>query len=44
LLGAYLHAVAGGLAAAQTGIEAMLAGDIIPQLGPAFSRLHGKQL
>jgi NAD(P)H-hydrate epimerase len=40
LLGSYLHAVAGRLAAAQTGIESMLAGDIIPQLGPAFSSLQ----
>lgn len=39
LLGAYLHAVAGSLAAAKTGVESMLAGDITMQLGPAFSLL-----
>ncbi|MBS1616541.1 MAG: NAD(P)H-hydrate dehydratase [Bacteroidetes bacterium] len=40
LLGAYLHAVAGSFAAAQKGVESMLAGDIIAQLGAAYSTLR----
>jgi NAD(P)H-hydrate epimerase len=39
LLGAWLHAAAGRLAAEKAGIESMLAGDITAQLGPAFTLL-----
>ncbi len=40
LFGVYLHGLAGDLAAAQTGQEALLASDIISQLGNAFLSLR----
>jgi NAD(P)H-hydrate epimerase len=39
-LAVYLHGLAGDLAAAETGMEAMTAGDIIKQIGPAFNRIQ----
>lgn len=42
LLGVYLHGTAGDLAAADMGQEAMIAGDIIDNIGKAFHRLYGK--
>ncbi len=40
LLGSWIHAVAGSRAAQWQGVEAMLAGDIIAQIGAAFSTLN----
>ncbi len=40
LLGVYLHGSAGDLAAAALSKEAMIAGDIIKQLGTAFKTLY----
>lgn len=40
LIGIYLHGLAGDLAAQRLGQEAMIAGDIIEQLGPAFLHLE----
>ena len=40
LIGVYLHGVAGDLAAAKFGQQAMIAGDIIEQLGAAFQQLE----
>jgi NAD(P)H-hydrate epimerase len=40
LIGVYLHGLAGDLAAAKIGQRAMIAGDIIEQLGPAFRQLE----
>ena len=39
MLGVYLHSVAGDHAARQTGMEAVIAGDIVAQLGAAFLSL-----
>lgn len=39
-LGVYLHGAAGELAAEQMGDEAMLAGDVIEQLGPAWNLIR----
>jgi NAD(P)H-hydrate epimerase len=39
-LGVYLHGLAGDLAAADEGQEAMIAGDICRYLGPAFQKIH----
>lgn len=39
LLGVYLHGLAGDLAAKKHGMEAMIAGDIVGQLGNAFKKL-----
>ena len=39
ILGVYLHGLAGDLAAKSYSMEAMVAGDIIDNLGQAFSRL-----
>ena len=39
ITGVYLHGVAGDLAAASIGQEAMIAGDMIDHLGEAFGRL-----
>lgn len=39
LAGVYLHGLAGDLAAAKWGMQAMLAGDIVEQLGGAFLQL-----
>lgn len=36
LIGVYLHGLAGDLAAEQTGQEALISGDLISYLGPAF--------
>lgn len=40
LAGVYLHGLAGDLAADVMGQEAMIAGDIIKQLGKAFMKVH----
>jgi NAD(P)H-hydrate epimerase len=40
-LGIYLHGLAGDLAAASLGHEALLAGDIVEKLGGAFGRMRG---
>ncbi len=40
-LGVYLHGLAGDLAAKKKGQEAMLAGDIIENLGKAFKKIKG---
>jgi ADP-dependent NAD(P)H-hydrate dehydratase / NAD(P)H-hydrate epimerase len=40
LLGAYVHGLAGDLAAAELEHEALIAGDIVQHLGRAFRRLH----
>jgi ADP-dependent NAD(P)H-hydrate dehydratase / NAD(P)H-hydrate epimerase len=39
-LGVYLHGLAGDLAAAHLGYEALIAGDIIDHLAQAFQHLH----
>ena len=39
ILGVYLHGIAGDLAAEKNSMEAMIAGDIIENLGTAFSSL-----
>jgi NAD(P)H-hydrate epimerase len=39
-LGVYVHGLAGDLAAAQNGYEALTAGDIINYLGAAFKRIQ----
>lgn len=39
LIGVYLHGLAGDLAAVKWGMEAMIAGDIVEQLGGAFLQL-----
>jgi NAD(P)H-hydrate epimerase len=39
ILGVYLHGIAGDLAAKKNSMEAMIAGDIIENLGLAFSSL-----
>jgi len=41
ILGVYLHGLAGDLAAKKLGMEAMIAGDIIMNLGKAFRKLNG---
>lgn len=40
ILGVYLHGRAGDLAAAETGYEALVAGDIIESIGKAFMELY----
>jgi len=42
LCGVYLHGLAGDLASAETGMEAMVAGDIIHFLGKAFQSVYGE--
>jgi len=42
LLGVWLHGKAGDLAADQMGQEALIAGDIIMNIGKAFQSLYGK--
>jgi NAD(P)H-hydrate epimerase len=42
LLGVWLHGKAGDFAAVQTGQEALIAGDIISNIGKAFQSLYGK--
>jgi ADP-dependent NAD(P)H-hydrate dehydratase / NAD(P)H-hydrate epimerase len=39
LLGVYLHGLAGDLAAEKQGMEALIAGDIVGQLGKAFEKI-----
>ena len=41
LLGVYLHGLAGDLALAQTGEKALLATDLLEQVGPAILKLSG---
>jgi len=41
LLGVYLHGLAGDLAAGRQGLEAMIAGDIVKNIGKAFRKLNG---
>jgi ADP-dependent NAD(P)H-hydrate dehydratase / NAD(P)H-hydrate epimerase len=40
LLGVYLHGLAGDIASETTGMEAMVAGDLINNLGAAFRKLY----
>ncbi len=40
VLGVHLHGLAGDIAAKQTGYEALIASDIINNLGKAFKKLH----
>jgi len=40
LLAVYLHGLSGDLAARRQGLEALLAGDIIQQIGKAFKKLY----
>ncbi|MCX6281677.1 MAG: NAD(P)H-hydrate dehydratase [Bacteroidetes bacterium] len=42
LLGVFLHGLAGDLACAETGEEALISGDIIKYIGKAFQTLYGK--
>jgi len=42
LLGVYIHGLAGDLALSEKGYEALIAGDIIDNLGKAFQSLYGK--
>lgn len=41
LFGVYLHGLAGDIAARELSMEAMIAGDIVENLGDAFLRIHG---
>ena len=40
-LGVYVHGLAGDCAAARLGEISMVAGDLVVELGPSFSRLAG---
>jgi len=40
LLGVYIHGLAGDLAAGTLGVHALIAGDIVSQIGPAMKRLE----
>jgi NAD(P)H-hydrate epimerase len=42
LLGVYLHGLSGDIAASAEGYEAMIANDIIVNLGKSFQTLYGK--
>ena len=42
LLGVYLHGLSGDLAASEQGFEALIASDIIVNLGKSFQTLYGK--
>jgi hydroxyethylthiazole kinase-like uncharacterized protein yjeF len=42
LAGVYLHGLAGDLASAETGMEALIAGDIANYLGKAFQSVYGE--
>lgn len=42
ILAVYLHGLAGDIAAKELSMEALIAGDIINKLGPAF--LHNEQV
>lgn len=44
LLGVYIHALAGDLAAEDQGYEAMIAGDIVEYLGDAFEELRHEEV
>lgn len=44
ILGVYLHGLAGDLAAAEVGQEALIAGDLIEYLGKAFGKLENKRM
>jgi len=41
ILGVYIHGLAGDYAAGEESMEAMIAGDIINNLGNAFSEVAG---
>ncbi len=43
LLGVYIHATAGDIAAVDVGYEALIAGDIIEYLGDAFQQLRNEE-
>jgi len=40
ILGVYLHGLAGDLAARKLGVEALIAGDIVKNIGKAFRKLY----
>lgn len=42
LIGVYLHGLAGDIAVKKTGYEALVAGDIIENIGKAFKKIKGK--
>lgn len=42
IAGVYLHGLAGDIAASVRGMESLIAGDIIENLGGAFRMIHGK--
>ena len=42
LLGVYVHGLAGDIALQEQGFEALIAGDIIINLGKSFQTLYGK--
>ena len=42
VLGVYLHGLAGDLAAANMGMEAMIAGDITDYLGEAYKQINSE--
>ena len=42
-LGVFVHGLAGDLACAQTGPEALTAGDLIAHLGPAFRQIAKRE-
>ncbi|HRT89356.1 MAG TPA: NAD(P)H-hydrate dehydratase [Bacteroidales bacterium] len=42
ITGVYLHGLAGDLAADQTGMEALIAGDIIENIGNAYRKIKGE--
>jgi len=39
IIGVYLHGLAGDLAAAQTGYQALLSSDIVKNIGKAYIKL-----
>jgi len=43
LLGAYVHGLAGDLAAIETGYQALIASDIISNLGKAFLKIENHE-
>ena len=43
LLGVYIHSTAGDLAAEVIGYEALIAGDIVDNLGEAFEQLRNEE-
>jgi NAD(P)H-hydrate epimerase len=44
LLGVYIHATAGDLAAEDIGYEALIAGDLIEYMGDAFEQLRNEEM